>query len=198
MECKICTGCGLNKAHSEYHKRPNRKSGIVSKCKVCVAEIGKDRWSKVGVEICERNRKKYAENEELKEYIKKLARDYHHANREKCVERMLSYKNNNIEKLRLSQKVYYENNKEVRYAGNARRRASELKALPLWVDMEKITDIYKKAAELTKQTGIKYSVDHYYPLKSNKVCGLHVHTNLRIIPLIDNMRKGNKFPEEDI
>ena len=40
---------------------------------------------------------------------------------------------------------------------------------------------------------VKYSVDHIIPIQHELVCGLHVEHNLQIIPLIDNIRKHNKF-----
>lgn len=41
-------------------------------------------------------------------------------------------------------------------------------------------------------TGIEWHVDHVVPLKGKLVCGLHVWTNLRVIPKTLNLRKGNK------
>ena len=41
-------------------------------------------------------------------------------------------------------------------------------------------------------TGIEWHVDHIVPLKGKEVCGLHCWTNLRVIPKLLNLRKGNK------
>ena len=65
-----------------------------------------------------------------------------------------------------------------------------------WLSKEdriKIGEIYKKAADLTKSTGIKHEVDHIIPLKGENVSGLHVPSNLRIITKIENRKKYNKF-----
>ena len=44
------------------------------------------------------------------------------------------------------------------------------------------------------ETGAKARIlDHVIPLKGKNVCGLHVENNLRLIPGIDNLRKGNSF-----
>lgn len=52
------------------------------------------------------------------------------------------------------------------------------------------------AALRTKTTGIRWEVDHIVPLVHPQVCGLHVETNLRVIPAIENRRKGNRhWPE---
>lgn len=71
----------------------------------------------------------------------------------------------------------------------AKRRASK----PRWADAKAIYEIYAEARRMTKETGIRMSVDHIYPIKGKNVCGLHVPENLQIIPLLDNIRKGNRF-----
>lgn len=74
-----------------------------------------------------------------------------------------------------------------------KRYAFKLKATPLWADEKKIREIYKKAANLTKETGIEHHVDHIIPLSNPLVCGLHVESNLQILTAEENLRKSNKF-----
>ncbi len=47
-----------------------------------------------------------------------------------------------------------------------------------------------------RETGIKHHVDYFYPLQGKTMCGLHVETNLRVIPALDNLRKSNRIVEE--
>jgi hypothetical protein len=69
----------------------------------------------------------------------------------------------------------------------AKRKAAKLQANPAWADPKKIADIYRKAAEL------EWDVDHIVPLLSSKVCGLHVESNLQILPSNENRRKSNRW-----
>jgi len=55
-----------------------------------------------------------------------------------------------------------------------------------------INSFYPLVKKLTKETGIKHSIDHIVPLKGDSVCGLNVPWNIQIIPLSENMKKGNK------
>lgn len=67
------------------------------------------------------------------------------------------------------------------------RRNTVKRATPKWADKQKITKIYERAARQGKM------VDHIIPLNHPKVCGLHVHNNLRATPKLVNLSKGNKF-----
>jgi hypothetical protein len=68
-------------------------------------------------------------------------------------------------------------------------------ATPKWLTQNQLSEIecfYSEAKRLTIETGIKYSVDHIWPLRGEGFVGLHVPWNLRVIPLIDNISKGNR------
>lgn len=75
----------------------------------------------------------------------------------------------------------------------AKRRALKKQALPPWADIKAIAEIYKQAYQLTKETGIVYTVDHIYPLQSKYMCGLHVENNLQILTKSENSVKGNRI-----
>lgn len=63
---------------------------------------------------------------------------------------------------------------------------------PSWADHDAILAVYVEARRLTQETGTLHHVDHEIPLRGILVSGLHVHQNLRAIPAIDNLKKGNR------
>src|SRR5690606_27884095 len=61
-------------------------------------------------------------------------------------------------------------------------------ATPPWSDRSLIQKIYSAAKSLPG-----YEVDHIIPLFGELVCGLHVPSNLQIVPKRHNRKKSNKF-----
>lgn len=76
----------------------------------------------------------------------------------------------------------------------AESRIRQMKAPP-WANRSAIKAIYDEAKRRTRETGIAHDVDHIIPLLGEFVTGLHVETNLRVIPKSDNIAKSNKVPE---
>lgn len=80
---------------------------------------------------------------------------------------------------------------------SAQRRAAVRRATPAWLtpdDHWLIGEIYDLCALRTQLTGVEHHVDHIYPLKGRNGCGLHVPTNLRVIPGSENRAKRNREP----
>lgn len=80
----------------------------------------------------------------------------------------------------------------VRKSGGAEVWAKYRRAMPAWAAPGAIKAKWIESKIRTAKTGIQHSVDHIVPLKHPLVCGLHVHWNLQVIPLTDNVRKSNK------
>lgn len=60
-----------------------------------------------------------------------------------------------------------------------------------WTDPGLCRAFWAQSRAMTLATGVQHSVDHIVPLVHPLVCGLHVQNNLRVIPLAENIRKGN-------
>ena len=107
-------------------------------------------------------------------------------------------KANSTEKRRAYMRMYMAQPKQIaaKRFYKARRDAHvSAHATPIWNDKAAMAAAYAEAKRLTAETGAKYVVDHIVPLKSDIVCGLHAHTNLRVIPEVENLKKNNRFDE---
>jgi len=80
-------------------------------------------------------------------------------------------------------------------ARNAARRALVAQATPAWADLRMIESFYIEAQRKSTETGVPHEVDHIVPLNNPGVCGLHVHTNLRVITKVENRSKRNRLIE---
>jgi hypothetical protein len=78
-------------------------------------------------------------------------------------------------------------------AREAARRAQKMRAMPRWASRVAIEAKYEEAYRKTQETGQAWHVDHIVPLVSDVVCGLHCEANLRVIPWLENLKKGNKL-----
>lgn len=121
---------------------------------------------------------------------------YREENKEVIKLKNKKYCEENKEQVLLRQKVFRTNNPEKICAAANKRRADKISSTPKWCNLEEIENLYKKAKELTLTTNINHVVDHIVPLRSKLVCGLHVHTNLRVITAQENAKKSNKLIEE--
>ena len=86
--------------------------------------------------------------------------------------------------------------KATKLARTVSRRLSKIQRTPAWlteIDYERIGNEYKLASILTKVTGSAWHVDHIIPLQGKMVSGLHVPSNLRVLPAKDNISKSNTF-----
>lgn len=97
--------------------------------------------------------------------------------------------------LNIKKQEYQRNNLHIYAKINAKRKAAQLNRTPAWLtpdDRWMIEQAYELAAMRTKMFGFSWHVDHTLPLQGKTVSGLHVPTNLQVIPAVDNIRKGNR------
>jgi hypothetical protein len=139
--------------------------------------------------------------EEKKEHIKNYNKEYKNKNSESIKSRQKEYRKNNKEFIVRLNKEWIENNRGAKNAHTNKRKALELKATPKWLtesDWVHIKAKYQLAAMFNKHAGEKWHVDHVFPLQGKEVCGLHVPNNLRVIPWLENVKKGNKLIEDRV
>lgn len=142
------------------------------------------------------NQKRIAKEwyERNKELTKGRARQWALNNPEKVSEKNIKYKAKNKEKVTEYNKQWWSENKDKRAAYEGKRRAMQLQRTPIWdPDAHLIVAKYQLAAMLSQASGIPHHVDHIIPLQGKNVSGLHVFSNLRVIPGEENVKKSNKY-----
>ena len=114
-------------------------------------------------------------------------------NKDRALSNIKKWRANNREKIRASFKRRYDADplKYVRIVEN--RRLAKMQRTPKWADLEAIEQVYRRAAQLSRDTGVKMHVDHIVPLQGRLVSGLHTVENLQIIPATENCSKRHSF-----
>ena len=177
MEIKRCNTCGRFLSDDDFNWSDKKKGYKQSCCKKC-----------------SRNQAKLS-----RESNKEHCREYHKQWCENNPEYYKRWEEKNKRYRKEQKKQYAKNNSDKYNVWNAKRRAGKLQATVSWANKKIINYIYKDCVDLNKLYGwTKFHVDHYYPLQSEFVCGLHHENNLQIITAEDNHKKFNKCPKEDI
>ena len=134
--------------------------------------------------------------ERNKELTKKRARARDLANPEQAAARKAKWRKENLQQHNAINREWFANNKDKRAAYQGKRKAAQLQRTPKWLtesDLRMIEAKYSLAAMLTRETGVPHHVDHIIPLQGKKVSGLHVFSNLRVIPGEENVKKSNRY-----
>ena len=189
---KTCSKCGVEKPFDEFHKQKAGAGGLRPSCKTCRKASAA---------------KRYAEN---KEQIRRVSDEWYYKNQQDVAEKRKSRRRNpetrdqvlavdaksrekNRESKRECLRSHYAKNKAWYLAKSSKRRAALLRRTPPWANDQLITAFYLEAKRLEELTGIQFHVDHIIPLQGELVSGLHVETNLQLLPAHENIGKSNSF-----
>lgn len=138
----------------------------------------------------ELTKKHYRENAEA---YKVRSRIWSSENKTRKNESAKEWRKENTESVKQTAEKYRTGNgRHIVAAATRRRQAQKLKATPAWANKSAIAELYREAAELTKNSGSKWHVDHIVPPLSEHVCGLHVEWNLKVLHWRENIMKSNK------
>jgi hypothetical protein len=165
---KTCTKCQTQKPISEFYaQKMNSKDGYQSHCKLC-DNVRVRAWNKRNPEKAKKHQKTADENRYQK-------------SKQTINARNLAWKKANPAKIA---------------ALDAKRRAAVMQRTPKWLlksELLRIECLYSLALMLNKHGVESWHVDHIIPLQGKKVSGLHVYSNLRVVPSSVNLAKGNRY-----
>ena len=102
----------------------------------------------------------------------------------------------NIEKAKLNRHLWKKNNKDLNRMYSSNRSANKKQRTPSWYgefDAFVMKEAHNLANLREKVTNFKWDVDHIIPLCGKKVSGLHVYSNIQVIPKSMNVKKHNKY-----
>ena len=140
-------------------------------------------------------RQEYFSNRRALGLDKPSKRKYYESNRDLVIARANACPKERMQTYRKSWKA---RNVEVVRADDRHRRRKHRQATPDWLTKEHkdtIRALYVEARKLSRESEIKYVVDHIVPLRGKTVSGLHVPWNLTIIDSMTNSYKSNKLNE---
>lgn len=116
--------------------------------------------------------------------------------REKSIAEAKAWAQKNRAKRRKIANAWHKRHRDKSSAAYYKYMAAKMQRIPPWADLEAIKMFYTIARRVTECTGIRFEVDHIYPLRGRNSCGLHIPTNLRVIPKSMNSRKSNLLEDE--
>lgn len=188
---KMCCTCQTAKLFTDFHKNKSYVDGLHKQCKSCRKAGSARSYQRNQESISAKAKDRYEANRAV---VIAASRAHVERNSERVAKRQAEYYVANREARRAYRKQHYEQNAE-RYMSAEASRRSLMRRLPLWADPQRIEAVYASARDVTRSTGIAHHVDHVIPLQGKFVCGLHVETNLRVVPASVNLAKKNRFED---
>jgi len=107
MEMIACTKCGVEKPISRFSRDKQKKNGLYSSCKSCVAEYDREYRQRPGIKRrTAEYMKEYNQRPERREKKLKYSKEYYQKNKERKAEYAKRYNALNKEKIAKRRKVY--------------------------------------------------------------------------------------------
>jgi hypothetical protein len=218
---KLCKECGLEKNTKCFYKETKKKNGLSAWCRDCKDKSTK-KWRKNNPEKVQKTKLKHKEKypqyhvdrywEDPEKYkkqskkwreenplkVKVIRKKSYDKDPQKSINRSKKYAKNNPEKIKVRMDRWVRENPEKILMYCAKRRAAKFNAIPSWADEEhdrQIEEIYQLAKELQWLSEEPFHVDHDIPLQGKNISGLHIPSNLQILPASVNLSKHNKFDQ---
>ena len=143
------------------------------------------------------NQKRIAKEwyERNKNLTKERARLWQVNNPERKNEIRTKWRELNREQHNEINRLWNSQNKDKKAALEGKRRSAKLQRTPKWLtkdDLWIIEEAYSLAQLRTNLFGFDWHVDHIIPLQGKLVSGLHVPSNIQVIPATENVKKSNK------
>jgi len=182
---KTCTKYGVEKEVGEFHKDKSRRDGLFPHCKRC-AIANACAWQKANPEKRALVKAKWQKAN--------LAKGAQATKKWMAVHGAALLARTHAARMAYSAARKKLHPEQVNHH-TALRRAAKRNATPAWANKFFIEEIYDLAQRRSRcKTGgfAEWHVDHIVPLKHPLVQGLHVEHNLRVIPAVVNIAKGNK------
>jgi hypothetical protein len=179
---KKCNGCLEIKDLEKFGKDKTKKDGRSTQCRECrrKAELAYNAKNR-------EKRKLYAEKyrEENRELVNQNQKDYYKRNKSKVLKSAQVYRENNLPSILNRNKLRKAHQRNLFKNLNKKQQSSVLEIYQLREDLS--------LASLAAGSSTIYHVDHIIPLNGDRVSGLHVPSNLQLLPAKENMMKSNSF-----
>lgn len=192
---KFCSQCKQDKPKSEFYIRKIPKDGLSCWCKQCTrikSSIATKKWNDKHPNVAKDKMSLLRKSETFVKNEREAERKRYNANPEKFIAKTKKWQEENPLKRKDVRAKWWEKNHGARNASRMKRHAAKLRATPLWANEFFIKEIYNLASMRSKMLGVNWHVDHIVPLQSEFVCGLHVETNMQLLPSKHNQSKGNR------
>lgn len=182
-DMKRCRKCGEYLPLQDFNRRGGGRTDFQSTCRTCSLAVMRE-WRA-------NNPDRIREIGRQSDRRRSMTRPRH--SKEKLIEYGRRSYWKHVEKNRARASLYQRMNRGAVNAVVAGRRKSARQATPSWSIDFFVKEAYELAALRTDTFGFQWHVDHIVPLKSKLVCGLHSHTNIRVIPAALNKSKSNRY-----